>query len=376
MSLPTHTLPGGLVTSTIAMGTARVGENLRNGTMAEAAAVALVRDAIASGITLFDTAENYGQGLGETVLGKALKGRRGDVLVATKFSPSNSTRQALLSACEGSLRRLGTTYIDIYQSHWPNPAVPIEETIGAMVELVRAGKVRTLGFSNLTSVMLGRIKDWVPKDVPISVMQQEYSLIERFVEHRCLPFCLVHGIFLLAYSPLGLGRLAGPQARAPLPALARELGVGSATLALAWLLRRPGVIPIPESTRPEGLAGNVAAALVRIDEDVFRRLDLVFAPSIEEVPAERIRVIAARAGSVYTSLAEARENRLGLSPSPAEVAKELEDGEMLKPVKIRPRPDRPGYFDLFEGQLRFWAWQMAHGADKTISAWIEPTERR
>jgi aryl-alcohol dehydrogenase-like predicted oxidoreductase len=321
------------------------------------------------GIILFDTAEVYGAGHGEEVLGAALRGRSGDGVIASKFSPKNSTADDVIQACEGSLRRLGRDCIDIYQSHWPNPAIPLEDTVRGIEHLWQDGKIRALGLCNATLASLETWRSLLPAALPIATVQQEYSVVERFVERRWLPQCQSDGMALLAYSPLGQGRLAD---REPLlQALATDLGLTAAALALAWLCQHPGVVPIPMTFRLENLAANVAAAQTVLSDEVVGKINQCFHVVIDEVPVSQITVIGSHTGTAYVTLAQALENTLGFSPSPQDVARELSDGEMLKPVKVRSDPENPGRFLLYEGQLRYWGWRIAFKDARPIVAQID-----
>jgi len=180
----------------------------------------IVQKALDLGITLFDTADIYGpHGLSEEYLGKALKGRRDDVIIATKFvGPTRpgplwmgTSRRYILHAVEGSLRRLGTDYIDLYQLHFPFPGIPMEETLRALDDLVRQGKVRYVGSCNFAAWQLVDA-DWIARTEHLSRFistQHPYNLLDRQIEREVLPACLEHGIGLLPYFPLASGFLTG-----------------------------------------------------------------------------------------------------------------------------------------------------------------------
>jgi aryl-alcohol dehydrogenase-like predicted oxidoreductase len=276
------------------------------------AAVALIHRALDLGINFLDTADVYGQS--EVQVGKALKGRRDDVIVATKFAFTSAvgadrtkvTRavdgrpEYVRQACDASLKRLGIDTIDLYYQHRVDPNVPIEETVGAMADLVRAGKVRHLGLSEAAPETIRRAH----KVHPIAALQTEYSLWSRDPEDEILPVLQELGIALVAYSPLGRGFLAGRfrsiEDLAPddwrrnnprfqgenfaknlavvdqLKQIATERGVTPAQLALAWMLTRyDNVIPIPGTSSAERLAENVAAADLRLTQEDLDRIERV-----------------------------------------------------------------------------------------------------
>jgi aryl-alcohol dehydrogenase-like predicted oxidoreductase len=259
---------------------------------------ATLEAALALGVNFLDTAEVYGPHANEELIRPVLVGRRDTVVLATKFgfrvgsdggidgldgSPANARR-----ACEGSLRRLGVEAIDLYYLHRVDPAVPIEETVGAMAELVRAGKVRHLGLSEVSAATLRR----AVAVHPIAAVQSEYSLFERGAEREVLPACRALGVAFVPFSPLGRGFLTGRARRADdyraegdyrstlprfqdenfehnralvgrLQELAARRGLTAAQLALAWLLGQGrDIVPIPGARRRAHLVENIAAAEV------------------------------------------------------------------------------------------------------------------
>jgi aryl-alcohol dehydrogenase-like predicted oxidoreductase len=272
------------------------------------AAVALIHRALDLGITLLDTADIYGSS--EIQVGKAIKNRRAQVILATKFGfvitgPGterviDGSPQHVHRACDASLKWLGVDYIDLYYLHRVDPAVPIEETVGAMAELVRLGKVRHLGLSEASPATVRRAH----AIHPIAAVQSEYSLWTREPDDALLPALRDLGIALVAYSPLGRGFLAGRirtlEDLAPddwrrhnprfqgenfaknlaiadrVRGLAAEKGCTPAQLALAWLLTKPDVIPIPGTSSVARLEENVGAAGLHLTgADIARIEDAV-----------------------------------------------------------------------------------------------------
>ena len=273
----------------------------------EGESIATIHAAIDRGVTFFDTAEVYGPHVNEELLGRAIKGRREGLVIATKFGfrigdngPSgvDSSPENVRRACEGSLRRLGIDTIDLYYQHRVDPSVPIEETVGAMAELVRQGKVRALGLSEAGAGTLRR----AAAVHPIAALQSEYSLWERDVEEEILPTARELGIGFVPYSPLGRGFLTGQIAsRDDLPEgdyrrndpryseenfgknlaivdvvkdIAGRHGASAAQVALAWLLAQgDDVVPIPGSKRRATMEDSIRAADVTLDADDLARLD-------------------------------------------------------------------------------------------------------
>lgn len=292
---------GSLTVSALGLGC--MGFTASYGGQEEAASIDTLRRAVDLGVTFFDTAEVYGPYDNEQIVGKALRPHRDAVTIATKFgfaigdqgvgfgrvtgldgSPANARRVA-----EASLKRLGVEVIDLFYLHRPDPAVPIEESVGGMADLVREGKVRAIGLSEVSVGQLRRAH----ATHPIAALQSEYSLWQREVEEAILPACRELGIGFVPYSPLGRGFLSGQirsqsafgehDFRATLPrfadgnlevnlalvdqlqAMAAQRGVTAAQLALAWVLAQGNdIVPIPGSRKVANLEANIAAVDLRL----------------------------------------------------------------------------------------------------------------
>ena len=223
------------------------------------------------GITLVDTAEIYGS---EPLVGKALaKSKRDDIFLATKVSPIHLHREAVIRSLEKSLRRLGTTYVDLYQVHQPNSSVPISETMSAMEELVRAGKVRHVGISNFSLEKTKQANSALPKSQLASI-QPDYNLINRKIERDLLPYCEANGIAVLAYFPLGHGKLV---TSGKIAEIAKKYGKTNGQTALRWLARKKGVFPIPRASTNVHVQENVGASGWELTDDDAAKLDTAFA---------------------------------------------------------------------------------------------------
>lgn len=267
----------------------------------------VVNKAIDAGINFFDTAEMYGGGgVSEQYLGKALGSRRGDILLTTKFgyAPPNGSRAHIMESIEGSLKRLGTDYLDLYQIHKPDPDTPIEETLEAMDSLVQQGKVRYIGCSNYSAAQLDEARAASAKGgfAPYVTAQNGHSLLNREVEDELLPACAKHGVGFIPFFPLESGLLTGKYKRgeaAPegtrlsderfagrflkeerfdvvekLDAFAQAQGHTLLELALSWLVSKPEVVcVIAGATKPEQIDANIAAAGWTLSEDEFAQVD-------------------------------------------------------------------------------------------------------
>jgi len=229
-----------------------------------------IKAGLESGITLVDTAEVYRS---EPLVAKAIEGgRRDEIFLATKVWPTHLHRDALVRAFNGSLRRLGTSYIDLYQVHWPNPRVPIQETMAAMEQLVREGKLVHVGVSNFNLEQIKETQSALPKSELTSV-QLDYSLIQRSVEREILPYCDSEGIALLAYYPLGHGKLPSD---ARLEKVSSSNGRTKAQVALRWLAGKPDVFPIPRASNSEHVRDNAGAGDWELSESDRQELDFQF----------------------------------------------------------------------------------------------------
>jgi aryl-alcohol dehydrogenase-like predicted oxidoreductase len=268
---------------------------------------ATVGRALELGVNFVDTANIYGSGHSEEVVGRAIAGRRADVVLATKFGGGGGAglgrRDKVRPALEESLARLGTDYVDLYYLHRVDPSTPIEETVGAMAELVSAGLVRYLGLSEAAPDTIRRAH----ATYPITALQTEYSMFSREPEDAIIPTTRELGIGFVAYSPLGRGLLTGQFQRledlpaddwrrsvprwqeenfdhnvrlvAHLDEIARRTNISTAQLALAWVLHQGNdIIPIPGTRKRENLEANAAAADVILSADDLREIDAVASP--------------------------------------------------------------------------------------------------
>jgi aryl-alcohol dehydrogenase-like predicted oxidoreductase len=289
----------------------------------ETEAVATIHRALDLGITLLDTADMYGPFTNEELVGRAIRGRRAAVVLATKFGIVRTGDPAfrgvcgrpdyVRSACDGSLKRLGVDHIDLYYQHRVDPEVPIEETVGAMADLVKAGKVRFIGLSEAAPATVRRAH----AVHPVSAVQSEYSLWSRDPEEELLPTLRELGIGFVAYSPLGRGFLTGQIKRfedfaeddyrrmSPrfqgenfeknlhlverIAAMAEKRGITAGQLALAWVMAQgEDIVPIPGTKRRSYLEENSAAAAIRISTAELAEIEAAFpkgAASGERYPA-------------------------------------------------------------------------------------------
>ena len=265
----TVTLPDGETVPALGQGTWFMGERAAQ----RAAEVKALRHGLDLGMTLIDTAEMYGEGGAEEVVGEAIAGRRDEVFLVSKVYPHNASRQGVITACERSLGRLRTDRIDLYLLHWRGRH-PLTETVQGFEELRRAGKIRYWGVSNLDADDLEEL--WaVPDGQRCATDQVLYNLVRRGPEWDLLPWCRERAMPVMAYSPIEQGRL--PQGGA-LEEIGRRHGASPFAVALAWVLAQPGVVAIPKATRLEHVEANRRAADLSLTPDDLAALDRAFPP--------------------------------------------------------------------------------------------------
>lgn len=275
------------------------------GPQRESDSIRTLHTAMDVGINFFDTAESYGDGYSEEILGKAFYGQREKIVIATKVSPEHLSRQKIIKACEASLRRLKTDYIDVYYIHFPNPEVPTSETLEALKKLQDEGKIQAISVSNFGRKDLQEL----PTRSRVEVDQLPYNLLWRAIEYEILPFCVQSNIEITCYSPLSQGLLTGkfrspdevpvgrartrhfsgkrPMARhgeegaesetfatmKDIQHIAEEINIPMAKIALAWLLTQEGVISVIVGARkPEQVFENARAADLELPPDVIAKL--------------------------------------------------------------------------------------------------------
>ena len=263
----------------LGMGTWHMGERAGS----RAAEVAALRMGLDLGMTLIDTAEMYGEGGAESVVGEAIRGRRDGVFVVSKFYPHHASRMKLVAACDASLRQLGIDTLDLYLLHWRGP-VPLAETVATLEELVLQGKIRRWGVSNFDVADMEELVA-VPDGERVAANQVLYNLGRRGPEFGLLPWCAERGIAVMAYSPLDEGRLVRHPA---LDAVAKRLGASTAQVALAWLLRDRRIVTIPKAATPAHVAANRETADLVLDPAALETLERAFPAPRRKRPLEMI----------------------------------------------------------------------------------------
>ena len=317
--------------------------------------IELILTALDLGINVIDTAEAYGAGHSEEIIGRALAVRsRDSVIISTKVSPENLNYKNLILAAENSLKRLQTDYIDLYKIHWPNPMIPLEESLEAMDKLITAGKVRFAGVSNFS---LAKIKNARNIYGNIEAVQVEYNLFDRTIEADILPFCVRENISLFAYSPLDQGKLLADQSKQKIMEdISAKYNCSPHQVILNWLITNQQVIPIPKSMKIDHLKQNACSADFSLSAEDF----ITIADSFHECPI-----------SIPTDLINTDKKGLeAFVPSPDQLAEEIRKGESIKPIRVKLSETTKDRYNLVEGKMRYWAWTIAFNGEKPIAALI------
>ena len=277
----TIALPDGETIPVLGIGTWNMGDTRRK----RADEIAALQMAADLGMTVVDTAEMYGNGAAEELVAEALGARRGEIFIVSKVMPQHASRRGTVSSCEASLRRLNTDRLDLYLLHWRG-SVPLDETLEAFYRLERDGKIRYWGVSNFDVDDMEELGGIIPSGNSVAATDQVlYNLMRRGIEYDLLPWCRTRGIPVMAYSPLEQGLLAGNK---PLEAIAKRLSATPAQVALAWVLRQPGVMAIPKAGNREHVRDNRGALELELAPEDVAELDKAFPPPTRKRPLEMI----------------------------------------------------------------------------------------
>lgn len=272
-------LPSGELVASLGQGTWRIGDDPAR----RQEEIDCLRRGIDLGLTLIDTAEMYGEGRSEALVGEAIDGRREEVFIVSKVYPHNASRRSMPVSCDNSLKRLRIESIDMYLLHWQG-GVPLEETVEAFEALRRAGKIRHWGVSNLDTALMSELHD-MPAGAAVQTDQVLYNLGRRGIEWDLLPWLRERRIPVMAYSPLEEGRLVRQRV---LVDFARRHGMTPSQVAIAWLLAQDGVIAIPKTGSRKRLEENALALQQPLTTAQLHELDALFPPPKGPSPLEMI----------------------------------------------------------------------------------------
>lgn len=277
--MQTVTLPSGEKVAALGQGTWKMGDSPSR----RAEEIATLRLGLDLGLTLIDTAEMYGGGRSETLVGEAIAGRRNEVFLVSKVLPQNATRRGMMGACEDSLRRLKTDRLDLYLLHWVG-SVPFEETLAGFAALTKSGKIRYWGVSNFDLADMEELRD-LPGGEAVTTNQVLYNLTRRGIEWDLLPAQRRWGVPTMAYSPIEQARLIQDH---KLKGFAQRHAMTPAQAGLAWLLALSDMMVIPKTSRRERVRENAGALEIRLTEAQLAELDRLFPPPTGAQPLEML----------------------------------------------------------------------------------------
>ena len=335
-----------------------------------------IRYGIDIGMNFIDNAELYGGGFAEEVVGRVIEGVREKVFLATKFNPRENVSESLTSSIENSLRRLKTDYIDLYQIHWPNPAISLEQTMLALSRLIEEGKVRFAGLSNFP------VEDFIIAqsffNCRLVSNQIEYNLLDRSAEDKALLYCRSQKVTLLAYSPLNQGIIfVNDEQKRVLLSIAEKYGKTVPQVILRWLIKDPSVVVITRTKSIERVKENALSAEFELMEEDILKINELSKQNFIEVPVNSIRLNTSTDKAIYTSLSEAIENRLDLIPSPVNLARIISARKTIMPIRVHMTKaaewdhtyDMDDY-NIMDQVKKYWAWIIAYGYDKPIPVFV------
>ena len=327
------------------------------------------------GMNFIDTGEDYENGFSEKLLSKIISVKRSKIIIGSKFKPSNNAYENVLKAVEGSLSRMKTDYIDIYQIQWPNPNVPIEETISALNKLVEQGKIRYFGVGNFSINQLNEALkfDYFKK---LSVLQTEYDLFNRLVEKEILSFNQLNEITTIAYMSFGKN-LYTENEKKILTKLADKYNKSIRSIVLNWITSHRDLILLTSSMSEEHTLQNFESQSFQLLNEEVNEINDNFLRKSIMVSPKKIKVLnydeSDTAHLIYTTLQEAKENKLNIKPSAIEISEEIKsNGDLLRPIELKLNPNQSENqpYLLVRGRMRFWGWIIAFGYEKEIECKI------
>jgi aryl-alcohol dehydrogenase-like predicted oxidoreductase len=364
--------------SAVALGASGTGTAERATLETDAARIRMFRAALELGINIFDTAELYGGGYSEKLLGRAFSHCRESVFICSKFNPCNASMTGIVRAVEGSLRRLGADYIDLYQIHWPTPFIDSAETWSALSRLLDQGKIRHFGVGNCSYQEFLDYRSLSEEQVaavelPFNIA--EPAAVKPFLSWSCNP-----GKRIFAYSPLRQGRLCRSQKEANLiEKILKKLGVSENQIALAWIMSHPGVVPVFHTSSLEHLKANLEALKVSLEHEEVAALEKAYAEPPEKIRLSKIKIGKLDGRDGYSTCMEALENRFDWIPSPALLAERIRRGFYPPPLRIVGSDDTQfyclDYYDFSGEMKKYWAWRLVADEKAKVPAYIYNSQR-
>jgi diketogulonate reductase-like aldo/keto reductase len=337
----------------------------------------VLRYGIDLGMAYLDTADLYGGGFSEETVGKIIMSIRDKVFIASKFNPGIDVFNSVVHSLEGSLKRLGTDYIDLYQIHWPNPLLPISAIMDVLSFLVKQGKIRYIGTSNFSCEEFKEAQEALHKDTIVS-NQIEYNLFDRSAENDFLPLCETSGVTLIAYSAFNQGLLMlGEKQKIALNKLSVKYNKTISQIILRWLISHRSVVAITKSTSMSHTKENASSTEFDLEDKDIQAINDTYEPLNRKVSINRIRINISAKRPIYATLKEALANNLDLIPSPLVLSKIILKRKHMKPIRLVPTRDDSGKFDydidgydIWDNVKKYWAWIIAYGDESEIPSMI------
>lgn len=364
--------------SAIALGASGTGTAQRATIESDRARIQLFRTALELGINIYDTAELYGGGYSEELLGRAFSHCRTSVFICSKFNPCNASMTGIVRAVEGSLRRLGTDYIDLYQIHWPSPFIPFSETWSALERLLDEGKIRYFGVGNCS---YEEFLDYQTlSGEKVAAVELPFNITEPAAVKAFLSWCRGNGQRIFAYSPLRQGRLCRSTSHLRLlEKMMKKYGVSENQLVLAWILSHPGVVPVFQTGRLEHLQANLEALKVSLEPEEVIELERAYADPPAKIRLSKIKIGELEGRNCYSTCAEAMENRFDWIPSPALLAERIRRGFHPPPLRLVGPDDAQLYcldgYDFSGEMKKYWAWRIVADEDAKVPVYINKLQR-
>lgn len=318
-----------------------------------------------SGVNWIDTAESYAEGYAETLIGEYSKISKNNFIIASKFSPKNASKKLVVRSCENSLKRLNSECIDLYQIHWMNYDIPIEETLEALHKLKKDGKIRVIGVSNFNKKELKNINS----DYTIS-NQIEFNLFNRIAENNLLEFHKNNDLLSIAYSPFdGINNLStNSKKKLLLNSLAKKYSATPYQIALSFLTSYENLVVAYSSTNYKHIKDNTN--LINLTQDDIKLINQTFESSLMLIDPKLIKVSVNNYNKFYGTLDEAIANKFSYFPGIQKLSEEFLLTKNFRPIKVKRIEDANYSYELTGGMMRYWSWIKTYEYKNLIEALI------
>ena len=335
----------------------------------------ILRHAIDIGVNCFDTAEIYGGGYAETLLGRVINFHREALYIITKFNPDNATPTRLRKSLERSLKRLDCDYLDQYQMHWPNPFIPFEDTWYELEQLINEGKIRSVGVGNCSIEELNTY--WQISHGRIASVEMCLNAGAAGTADALISWCQEHGVTIFAYSPLGQGKLISTFGSSNkfeiITNICSRYQCSVQALLLAWVISVRGCVPVMRTASIRHLNENIKAVELKLSDEDHKHIATIFQRNSRQIPLATIKVSPIDGRRVYLSDDEALKNRFDWIPSPNILAERIRLGNIPTPLELKRNSNGQVVLDTydFQGEMKkYWAIRLVYGKNTEVSAFI------